>query len=75
MTSKGYLVVWEIFLEAGSAEEAVQEAVACLAPREPEKWLFGVTDQATGRRYTFDRLVPGNQIRTMNYESEQEVTR
>lgn len=63
MKSKEYLVAWEIYLEAGSAEEAAKEAVACLGPKEPGKWLYGVTDLATGQHRSFENLNPNNQNR------------
>ena len=58
MKPKEYLVAWEIYLEAGSAEEAAREAIACLGPKEPGKWLYNVTDLFTGQRQNFDRLDP-----------------
>ena len=56
MKDLGYVVSWEIFLEAGSAQEAVYEALDCLEPKEPRKWLFQVTDLTTGQQSSFERL-------------------
>lgn len=56
MNDLGYVVSWEIFLEAGSAQEAVYEALDCLKPKEPGKWLFQVTNLTTGRQRSFERL-------------------
>ena len=73
MKAKGYVVAWEIFLEAASAEEAVKEAMACLCPREPEKWLFGVTDLSTGRQQNFDQLNPTIPAKTMKQQPNKEA--
>lgn len=72
MKPKEYLVAWEIYLEADSAEEAARAAIACLGPREPGKWLYNVTDLATGQRQNFDRLVPARPNKQT--QTTQEVT-
>lgn len=59
MKSKEYLVAWEIYLKAGSAEEAMRTALDCLKPREPARWAYGVTDLSTGQHQTFDQESDG----------------
>jgi hypothetical protein len=57
---KRYLVIWEIDIEADSAEEAVREAVELLDETEAAIWTFVAVDDETKERTTVELVEPEN---------------
>jgi hypothetical protein len=54
MEEQEYQVSWEIDISAESPEQAALLAIDYLAPMEPARWCYQVTDRGTGETISLE---------------------